>query len=278
MVDVARMARMAYTDDATIAQWWQDKSNVPDADTGALFDKLTQAPVFLNDPESDAQGYGLIYRTTSGPISVLDFRGTSSLADAIADSEVRLVPLKSASVEVPPHLSVHRGFLSQFQGLEKDCDTFLKETGLKDVLCVGHSLGSSIGAIAATVYGLQDYNVTYVGFGQPRPGGTAWAAVFNRVVSWSIKYKHSYDPVDSCLPPVVYSHVGQARQVGRPDPYPDLSLLWDLPDHDIAQYLSNVKCDNTAPSTPTAWIPYVQGLLINTPVKVYFAIRNFTFT
>ena len=280
MVDAARMARMAYTESATIAQWWQDKMNgtkVPDADTGALFDRLAQPPVYLDDPESDAQGYGLMYKTASGPIAVLAFRGTSSLADAVADSEVQLVPLKSASVDVPPRLLVHRGFLGQFLRLEKECDAFLKQTGLANVLCVGHSLAASISTIAATVYGLQNFNVSCIGFGQPRPGTKDWASVFNKVVQWSIKYKHSYDPVDSCLPPVVYTHVGEARQVGCPDPYPDLCLLWDLPQHAIDLYLSNIKINNTVPPTPVEWLPYIKGLVINTPLKIYFAARNFSF-
>ena len=280
MVDAARMSRMAYTASDTIAQWWQDKRDgrdVPDADTSDLFDRLAQAPVFLNDTQSDAQGYGLVYNTADGPVAVLAFRGTSSLADAVADSQVQLVPLKSASVQVPPRLLVHRGFLGEFLRLEKDCDAFLKSAGLPRVLCVGHSMGAAASAITATVYGLQKYEVAHISFGQPRPGSTAWAAVFDKVVQWSFNVKNGKDPVPSCIPPVVYTHVGVSVHVGQPDPFPDLCMIWDICDHDVANYLAHLKVNQTTPETPQAWIPYLYGFCINTPVRVWYGVKNFSF-
>lgn len=282
MIDAARMSRMAYMDPVDVARYWedlQDGRDVTDYDTAALLKQLKRTPVFLNDTQSDAQGYGLVYKTANAnDVAVLAFRGTSSFADALADSQIPLVPLKSASVQVPPDLLVHRGFLGQFLRLEKDCDTFLKQTGLSDVLCVGHSLGSACSAIAASVYGLQDYKVTYIGHGQPRPGSSGWAAVFNKVVQWCVVFKNGRDCISSIVAPIVYSHVGEARHVGRADPFPDLCLLWDIVDHPIDLYLAHIKLNDTTPETPKAWLPYIYGLLYNTPVRLWFAVRNFTFT
>ena len=279
-LDAARLSSMAYTDCTVVAKWWetlQAGGQVADPDMADVLSRVTQEPVFLNDPQTDAQGYGIVYQTSSGPIAILAFRGTSSLADAVADAEVRLTPLKSRNATVPAGLLVHCGFLGQFLRLEEQCDNFLKQAGLKQVLCVGHSLGSSAVAIAASVYALKGFQVAYMGFGQPRPGSSKWAACFTSNVLWGEAVKHSKDPIVAIIPPVVYAHVGTPIHIGAPDPYPDLCCMWDLCDHDIAKYVACLKANNVTPETPTDWVPYIYSFAVNTPVKMYFAAKNFSF-
>jgi hypothetical protein len=78
------------------------------------------------------------------------------------------------------------------------------------------------------------------------------------------------------IPPrILYADVGNAYvHVGRDDPFPDLSLLVDLPDHDIAKYVANLQRDDTS-EKPFDWVPYLFGFFVNTPVKLFNALRAF---
>ena len=281
ILDGARMARMAYEDPIKMQKMWQevvDGITCDDDDTRAILTRLKQAPVYLENPDNDAQGYALVYETAVGPVAVLSFTGTCSFADAIVDSEIKLTPLKSATVIVPDGLLVHSGFLGQFLGLEVQCDAFLKQVNLKDVLCLGHSLGSASSAIAASIYGEKGFAVSHLAYGEPRPGTATWAKFFAHNVQWSVMVKACRDPIPAILPPVCkYTHVGTPLHVGCPDPTPLIPFLWFLPDHDIVNYIAHLKKNDVSPESPKAWIPYIVGLCTNTPVKMYYAIRNFSF-
>ena len=281
-LDGARMSSLAYEDPVKVAGLWsaiqQGKQTDPkDADYVAVLQKVTAAPVFFNDPTSDAQGYGILYKTVSGVVAVLAFRGTSSFADAIADAKVCVLPLKSQFTTLPEDLLVHCGFREQFLQLEKQSNDFLQQAEASNVLCLGHSLAAAFVAISASVLAYRGFHVSYMGYGQPRPGFTKWAKFFDSYVTWGEKIKHGLDPIDSIVPPVGYAHVGTPIHIGAADPYPDLCVLWDLPDHDISAYIACLKKDDTTPEKPTAWIPYLYSFVVNTPVKAYFAFRNFSF-
>lgn len=145
------------------------------------------------------------------------------------------------------------------------------------LLICGHSLGSAGAAVAALAYALKypGRRVSYIGFGTPRVGNAAWAKLFNSVVQQPTRVKNGADPVESCLPPVGYVHVGTPAtyiHVGAPDPFPDVCLLLDITDHDMANYIKHLKQDDTS-ETPLAWVPYIVSFL-NLPVKVYYGIRN----
>ena len=59
-------------------------------------------------------------------MTIVAYRGTSSLADAFADSEIRLVPLKTKKLAAQKGCCVHDGFLGQFKALEQQTDDFLQ--------------------------------------------------------------------------------------------------------------------------------------------------------
>lgn len=197
LLDAAVMSQMTYCDPDTVSGLWRAtlQSTVgkgQKSDYLSLLSRVVNEPVHFVDQQSDAQGYGFVYKSQAGHVAVLAFRGTSSLADAVADVQVCLTELKSRSVVVPPGTSVHHGFSCQFARLEEQCDEFLALYGLTDVMCVGHSMGAPIAAIAASVYAQHSVprlDVSYVGFGQPRPGCPVWAKWFKSFVAWSVSVK-----------------------------------------------------------------------------------------
>ena len=293
MIDAARLSRMAYMEEnqvmALFAAAHGHAEVGADTDTEVLqvLKRVTSPPTFLNDIRSDAQGYGLQYSSDStGPITMLVFRGTSALADAFADASVRMVPLKGAASDV----LVHRGFQHQFSALKAQSVRYLStiyelqpleqhKQGFvcgAPVLVAGHSLGSAVAAICAMVLSL-DYGpgVSYIGFGTPRVGNKPWADLYKETVQSAVRVKNGRDPVDSCIPPVVYRHIGAKVHVGVRDPYPDICLLTDLEDHDMAKYISKLQKDDSA-EHPFDVLPYLFGFLSNAPVATLNLLKSLT--
>ena len=128
LVDAARLSRMAYSSpDKVYEMYRQVKAGkaISDTETAQVLQRVVEVPVHFNDPKTDAQGYGIKYDSPSGRMTILAYRGTSSLADAFADSEIRLVPLKTVKLARQKGCCVHGGFLSQFIALESQTDAFL---------------------------------------------------------------------------------------------------------------------------------------------------------
>ena len=129
LIDAARLSRMAYSDPQRVQTIYsQVKSGKfgTDIETETVLKSVIEPPVYLNDPTNDAQGYGVKYAGPRGPMTIVAYRGTSSLADAFADSEIRLVPLETKKLAAQKGCCVHDGFLSQFKALEQQTDDFLQ--------------------------------------------------------------------------------------------------------------------------------------------------------
>ncbi len=129
LIDAARLSRMAYSSPKTVQTLYQQVKAGKfgtDIETETVLKRVTEPPVYLDDPTSDAQGYGVRYDGPQGPMTIVAYRGTSSLADAFADSEIRLVPLKTKKLPVQRGCCVHDGFLGQFKALEQQTDDFLQ--------------------------------------------------------------------------------------------------------------------------------------------------------
>ncbi len=333
VLDAARFARMAYATPQQVQQIYESTKQTErpsDAETFEALRKATSAPVFLNDPASDAQGYGLTYNSNHGNVIVIAMRGTSSLADSVTDAEVRLVPLQTPVVPVVPDVYVHDGFLRQYLALEKSILDFLNKFAESDgevfsvpahdsaesnqdvpdslpdqivavlpeqksnrfrgslprqslsisntsVLFCGHSMGAANAAIAALCIKLiYDVEVRYVGFGCPLVGNSAWATKFRNSIRDRLLIKCGRDPVTKLPLPIVYQQIQEGVHIGRADPYPNIPVLTDLPDHDMSKYILSLRNGNSS-EKPTTWVPYLFGLVINTPVKMYQNLMSWTF-
>lgn len=122
---------MAYLSPAVVKRMHQQARSgtevVTDKETIDVLSRVVDNPVFFNDPTSDAQGYGIKYESPDGLITIVTYRGTSSLLDAFADAKIRLLPLKTKKFGPESGCSVHVGFLSQFKALEQQTDDFLRD-------------------------------------------------------------------------------------------------------------------------------------------------------
>ena len=96
-------------------------------------------------------------------------------------------------------------------------------------------------AIAAVVYASRfPGQVECVSFGSPRPGNAAFAAAFQERVSLRWRCKQGRDLVTKAPAGGGYVHVGTELVCGRGDPYPDVAIFMDLPDHDSIRYVEEL--------------------------------------
>lgn len=302
LVDFARLSRMAYFSPEQVQKAWQsvhnvivvppvascdDTMNVEDSVQVALQGDLTEVyevlkrvpspPVFFNDVTSDAQAYGLTYTKNNNvegdkeedeSFTVLVFRGTSSFQDALTDLSLCQVPIQNAHA-IPASVRVHSGFLNTFEQLRSQCEDFMRDHP-GPVVCCAHSLGAAAACIAALVLAVQpSFSVHCVAFGSPRVGNAAWADCFKKHVVEAYYVKNSADPVCSSIPRIQYEHVYTSDtyvHVGGADPWPDVCLLQNIPDHKIDNYIDNLKKGETAEQPRT--IPILWWSLYNIPVHI----------
>lgn len=228
--DTLLMSRMAYWGPDRMQRVSEGVELLDDEEaTSELLRACPTPPIFCDSPLADSQAYVVRYMEDAVTERlVLACRGTSSLMDVMCDTDLRLVPL----AEVPGAM-VHAGFLEQFRSL---APLFEEHLGLvredERLLCVGHSLGSAVAAIAALVYAQRfPGRVDYVGCGTPRVGDHAFKEAFDAEVGLRHRLVHGRDPVPKVPLAFRYAHVGDALHFGRRDFYPSVPLVSDLDDH-----------------------------------------------
>ena len=106
--------------------------------------------------------------------------------------------------------------------------------------------------LAALYYGERYPNqVSYFGFGTPRVGNGRFADFFDRTVPDAKRVVNGRDPVNKLPPPVEYRHVSQEMHIGRADPYANIPVLTDLPDHDITKgYIADLVEERPSQKNP----------------------------
>ena len=251
---LARLSWIAYQECPDInIKWheWQDRKKGKEpsdlawqkanCDWEPLKDAV-EPPQFTTCSTTDAQAYA--FKMGPGDPLILACRGTSSFQDALVDLCLQLVPFVSADGSPEKGVSVHRGFYGQFKGIMPQVDKLYRGhlAGGGTLLCIGHSLGSSVAALVALYYGqLHPGKVSYVGFGTPRVGNGEFVKLFNSVVKNPVRVVNGRDPINKIPPPICYAHICPETRVGRSDPYPAIPMLSDLPDHDILKgYIHNL--------------------------------------
>ena len=199
--DTILMSRLAYWDPAKVQAFHEGKNTVAkEAPTAELLRACPEPPAFCNSPTTDGQAFVLRYMEDAVTERLtIACRGTSDLTDALCDANIRLVPLAEA-----PGAMVHAGFLEQFRALQPLLEPHLQAVAEKDsdrtLLCVGHSLGSAIAAIAALVYAKRfPGRVDYVGCGTPRVGDRAFKEAFEGAVGIKKRLVHARDPVSPAV-------------------------------------------------------------------------------
>lgn len=158
---------------------------------------------------------------------------------------------------VTDSVRVHSTFHAQFLALDDVIGKWiLKHVVSGDVLFTGHGLGAPVAAIFAVSYGVKFTDkISYSGYGSPRPGNEAFADLMLCSTRLAVFVKNHRDPVCSIIPasdlPMHYAHAGQVIQIGY-DPTPDLPDPIFNADHNILNYIENLKCQAfvTAGQTP----------------------------
>ncbi|RYE13673.1 MAG: lipase family protein, partial [Sphingobacteriaceae bacterium] len=224
IIDCALLCKLAYASETIMRNSWKT----------ILGNRLMECPTYMSCPMSDAQALGCVYQQDTFKAIVFAFRGTSSLTDAVTDMNFVQVPLTSRYTQIPAFTEtnalVHKGFHSQYIGLEKQMIEYItsalnKNTNIHHIAMIGHSLGSSIGAIAAAVVKSfpvhNELDVGLITFGNPRVGNKGFLDFLNKSISWSLEVKHGRDPIISIIPNIWnYMHPCTIkRQIGRVDPY-----------------------------------------------------------
>ena len=267
LLDCARLSWMAYSDQATVDA---RRAAAPNADYFQVLDRVTSVQ-FVECKACDAQCYLVHYKPPPAaglgtePVLAICARGTTSLMDWMCDAEVEQTVFKDCNQQAIGR--VHAGFNRQFVGLFKVFDDQIMKhmrAGGK-LLCTGHSLGAAIATIAALNYASAfPAQVWFADFGGPRAGDAVFARAFDRAVQLRLRVKNAADPVVSVVPPVGYVHVGAEVHLGPTDPYPDVPVLLDVGDHDIAKYTRAVAapdaCKESKPAATRNWLLQAFGL------------------
>ena len=205
-IRLARLSWIAYQESPDVLRKWREcqdhKGNEPEdlawQKANCDWEPLKAAvepPLYTTCAESDAQAYA--FKMGAADPLILACRGTSSVQDALVDVSLQLVPFVFADGSPKKGVSVHRGFYGQFKGVMPQVDKLYRGhlAGGGTLLCTGHSLGSSVAALAALYYGqMYPGKVSYVGFGTPRVGNEEFVKLFNSVVKSPVRVANGRDP------------------------------------------------------------------------------------
>lgn len=250
LLDFVKMAWLAYSEPQAIAAGASNAAVPYD-----VLRSIDGRPEFVQCPECDAQGYLCKYNTAL----VLAVRGTTSIMDWMCDADIAQTTLKTSTGD--SICRVHAGFHRQFQGLRVGVDrqvrAHLKAGGR--LICVGHSLGAAVATLAALYYASEfQGQVQFAGFGSPRAVDPTGASLFDARVINKARVKNASDPVPASLPPVDYKHVGRELHLGPTDQFPDIPLMFDVGDHDIAKYAAALaspeQAKETKPASTLSWL------------------------
>lgn len=166
-------------------------------------------------------------RLFSPPMSqgslVIAVRGTHTLLDALCDLEVNQVPLDDDTDQAMVHAGFHRQFIGLRSIIDKRVMDHLRTGGT--LMCTGHSLGAGVASLFAGYYGRRfpgHGQASFCGYGTPRSGNAAFAALVEQSTSMAVCVRNQRDPVCSSIPPLAcYRHAGDEVNIGH-DPSPDV--------------------------------------------------------
>jgi hypothetical protein len=135
---------------------------------------------------------------------------------------------------------------------------------------------SSANICALELAMIRKKKVMYIGYGTPRVGNKAYVDLFHKNISseYRVRIKAGRDPVCT-VPMFTYEHIEPNIHVGRADPYPNVCLLLDLPDHDLDYYIACLKLDETS-ERPLAWASYIFGFVWDLPYRLFKILARYS--
>ncbi|KAJ3535796.1 hypothetical protein NMY22_g6327 [Coprinellus aureogranulatus] len=214
---------------------------------------------------TDIQGF--VARDPTRKELVVALRGSASLADAILDTQILLVPLIAPGVKAASGVRVHSGFLTAWDSVALQVLTVVEvEKKLYPdyaIVTTGHSLGGSIALLAAlTLKGaFPSTEVRTYSYGSPRVGNEAFAEFVNNLFGLSAhRAVHGNDGVPTMIPSRLgYHHHGVEYWQHSKPPSNSTTVQCDMSGEDP-------RCSVSVPSRgiTLAHTNYF-GILVSTP-------------
>lgn len=172
-------------------------------------------------PGTDTNGY--VARAIHEPITVVAFRGTSSLKDAGIDADAVGV----VDSGLPGSICVHAGFLKSWIDVAKDVDDRIAATRSDNlraalltgkptgrVVFTGHSLGGALATLAALHWQRDNpqSDVSVFTYGSPRVGFKSFARLFDDTFPDVTRVVHDDDLVPQ-VPVSPFCHCGTELRI-----------------------------------------------------------------
>jgi hypothetical protein len=157
----------------------------------------------------DTDIFGLMGRNTASRTAFLSFRGTSDVAEWVADIDA----LPDDYRPISGFGQVHAGFQDVYELVRANIAANLATAavGCDQILITGHSLGAALAVLAAPDVArsmpsntIEPQLITFAG---PRVGVSDFAANFNALIESCYRVVNFLDVVPF-LPPAPYVHVG----------------------------------------------------------------------
>lgn len=179
----------------------------------------------------DTNIFGLMGHNATSRTAFLSFRGTSDVADWVADLDAvpeNYRPLAGFG-------QVHDGFQDVYETIRTSiaADLAAATAGCDQILVTGHSLGAALAVLAAPdIFKNMPPNTIeprLITFAGPRVGLTDFAAAFNATIESCFRVVNFLDIVPH-VPPSPYVHVGSQITVDSGGP---IDIGWR---HSLAAY------------------------------------------
>jgi triacylglycerol lipase len=168
---------------------------------------------------SNTNIFGLMGRNTASRIAFLSFRGTSDVAEWVADIDA----IPDDYRPINGFGQVHSGFQDVYQLVRANIAANLSAAtaGCDQILITGHSLGAALAVLAAPDVArtmppntIEPRLLTFAG---PKVGLSDFAASFNALIESCFRVVNFLDIVPF-LPPAPYVHVGAQISVDSGGP------------------------------------------------------------
>jgi len=193
-------------------------------------------PQLFANAEWDTEGFLGVYKDKL----IVTFQGSDSSIDW-GKVNFRLWKKVIPYNNVNPKILVHAGFINAYKSVREFLLIRVKESGLKEVWCFGHSLGGAMATLASVdfQYNFPGLAVKVVTFGSPRVGNKAFQTSYMHRVPENIRVVNGNDPVTRLPPkPFGYEHVGECLHVGDKFRW---WKFWGARDHNLNKYKDNIQ-------------------------------------
>src|ERR1700761_983493 len=163
--------------------------------------------------------FGLMGRNSASRIAFLSFRGTSDVAEWVADIDA----IPEDYRPISGFGQVHSGFQEVYQLIRANIAANLSTAtaGCDQILITGHSLGAALAVLAgpdvARTMPPNTIEPRLVTFAGPKVGLSDFAAKFNALIESCFRVVNFLDIVPF-LPPAPYVHVGAQISVNSGGP------------------------------------------------------------